>query len=207
MKDRILFVVAFFVLVFTSPLTWQILAKPDAYTLRAEKRYSFGDPAFVDEVNTLQGQLGQTPLSPIKRISVNKYVHMLQLVGLRASEGLDAQFLFFSGDINADRSNKMTGVLLLASLPLFFYGLVGLSDKLKWTVFFSLIAVALFAGSYNARYFVVPRIPQLVIMTLVSAYGLTRLVLEKKMKLTVAWIIAAGVEIAKNYFVFGKSPL
>src|SRR4030042_2967301 len=196
-KKRIFYL--FFILLLTSPFVWVIGRNYSGlYPLREKFIYP-NYQVFVDDVNTLRGELSQEGIpNTLARLLVNKYTNFSYEVFKRYLKTFDPTFLFFSGDVDVLKSPKSSGPLYLTLLIPFIYGInMALKNKNK------LIMVLLLLSPLPASLLVKEtetlfRIPFFLIFIYLSSLGFICLAKVNKYRYSVYLLVILFVfELAR----------
>jgi hypothetical protein len=155
-------------LLFFSPLIINLAFFPKSFGERGN-HWNLTSHEFLQELNTARGELDV-------RIYTNKFFWAgWEMLGVGIT-GLDSHFLFFEGDINPYRSNKMAGVAVPAAIGFFIFGWYGMRNKKRLIVLGLLLASAGLSAVYKDAFYITPRIPLILIVYGVCARGFAVLV-------------------------------
>jgi len=189
-------IILFFGLIITSPwfITLSVNSQMINYTL--PPRLIISNQHFVDNINTLRGELG--PTNMISKLLVNKPVFFAKEVFQRYFESFDPSFLFFKGDPETTKSSHLAGAIYLSFLPFFLYG----AYKNKPLILL-LIVLAVPAAFFAPHFETLTRIPFLIGLTYLTALG-TQKAYEKDKRIffiLVAFLFFEILRFFHNYTV------
>src|SRR4030042_841892 len=178
-KKRIFYL--FFILLLTSPFVWVIGRNYSGlYPLREKFIYP-NYQVFVDDVNTLRGELSEEGIpNTVARLLVNKYTNFSYEVLKRYLKSYNPTFLFFSGDVDILKSTKSSGPIYLTLLIPFVYGInLALKNRNK-LILYLLLTSPLPASLLVKETETLFRIPFFLIFIYLSSLGFIYLVKVKK---------------------------
>jgi len=114
----------FLLLTALSPITWVIVKNPQ--TLKLNQWQWFGPlaAARLQEINTQRGQMTAAGWRSVGKILVNKYTWTAREMATRVAETFDPEYLFFTGDLDINRSTRTSGPVFLFTLPAVVWGWV-----------------------------------------------------------------------------------
>ena len=157
----------------TSP--WFItLTANSKFDQHPPKRLTISDQHFIDNVNSLRGQL-DNPKSIASRLVVNKYVFFGKEMITRYFDSFDPSYLFFTGDPDITKSSHFAGTIYVSLLPFLILSLLH-NKRLALVVLVSALPPIFVLQHYET----ISRIPFLVVLSLVAAIGMAKMLRTNK---------------------------
>lgn len=185
-KYKVLLVSVLFILI--SPWLWVLIRNSNVGMYKNIRILNFKNEAVIDQINISRGEIQKTKVPNfIGRLFVNKVTFYGIEVTKRYFETFDTQYLFFTGDLDMNKSTKSSGPFYLSFLPILLVGIfVTVSNKEKLKIIFLSLTPLLGAFIEN-HYESITRIPVFILLSYFSSIGI--LFLYKKKKLLALIII------------------
>lgn len=171
----------FIVSIVISPWFWVISRNFGLIFPQDLKLLTISNELLKDETNTLRGELIKESFpNIISKLVVNKFTIYSFGISRRYFETFDPQYLFFTGDLDLQKSTRASGPLYLAFLPLILTGVcVALKTRRKIILLLFLLT-PIPASFVMAHYETISRLPVLLVLTYFAALGLLKLFKGRK---------------------------
>lgn len=177
-------IIYFILMVLISPWLITISRNFSKINIQDEKRISFNKPFYIEQINTLRGEVVNKGFPVIGKLFYNKPAYFLREIYVRFLESYNPHYLFFEGDPDLRRGTKASGVLYLGYLPLILAGinyfLLKGSRRVKRILITAGLAVSLIPSLFENHNDTLVRIPFLIFLTLLGAFGLDKLILQRR---------------------------
>jgi len=183
---KVLLVSLLFILI--SPWLWVLIKNSSISMYKNIRMLDFKNEAVIDQINISRGEIQKTKVpNYVGRLFVNKVTFYGIEVIKRYLETFDTQYLFFTGDLDMNKSTRSSGPLYLSFLPILLIGIyVTFFNKEKIKII--LLSLTPLLGAFiENHYESVTRIPVFILLSYFSSVGL--LFLYKKKKLLALLII------------------
>ena len=150
---------------------------------------SLENQVFIDNVNTLRGELIQSQFPVmISRLLINKFVMCGFEITTRYLQTFDISYLAFWGDVDLLKSTHASGPLLLSVLFLAAVGIYFSINKNKnFRLLLLLIVSPIPASFISIQYESISRIPVFIMLSVLAYIGLCEILTRRKV---VFWILA-----------------
>jgi hypothetical protein len=196
----------FLILLLSSP--WFLLIAKNNKLIFSQK-FVFFQPfnqAVIEEINTERGMVEEKKLNFLGKLIINKGTWMGKSILTYGLESYDFHYLFFEGDLDLLKSTKSSGALYLSLLPLIIFGFfLYFKGKVYWP---GLILLLPLLGAISFQHYeTLSRIPFLIGLTWVAAYGLSKFCSSSKMVIKIMFFIFYVYELTRflHYIYFHYS--
>jgi len=180
---RILPLVLFIFLLFSSPWFLILWQNHSLINLKNEKKLFFRNQTFVEEINTLRGE-GKSAANPLlTRVLINKVTFWAGEAADRYLESFDPHYLFFGG-IDLKTGDTTTGQFHILFLPLIILGiyeiLVSKNNRSRRYFFTALLITPLPSIFFLSHYEGASKIFLFLLLLISATYGALRLFRSSK---------------------------